>query len=69
MDFKELMKFADTADTVNAIVIYTFFGVAALLLILLILWVIMKLSNFISRKKDKNIMREELTDEEQLFGD
>ena len=50
MDFKELMKFADTADTVNAIVIYAFFGVAALLLILLILWGIMKLSNFISRK-------------------
>ena len=48
MDFKELMKFADTADTVNAVVIYAFFGVAALLLILLILWGIMKLSNFIS---------------------
>ena len=63
------MKFADTADTVNAIVIYASFGVAALLLILLILWGIMKLSNFISRKKGKNIMREELTDEEQLFGD
>ena len=69
MDFKGLMKFADTADTVNAIVTYAFFGVAALLLILLILWGIMKLSNFISRKKGKNIMREELTDEEQLFGD
>ena len=69
MDFKELMKFADTADTVNAVVIYAFFGVAALLLILLILWGIMKLSNFISRKKGKNSLREELTDEEQLFGD
>lgn len=69
MDFKEIMQLADKADTVNAVVIYAFFGVAALLLILLILWGIMKLSNFISRKKGKKIMREELTDEEQLFGD
>ena len=69
MDFKEIMQLADKADTVNAVVIYAFAGVAALLLILLILWGIMKLSNFISRKKGKNIMQEELTDEEQLFGD
>lgn len=69
MDFKEIMQLADKADTVNAVVIYAFAGVAALLLILLILWGIMKLSNFISRKKGKNIMQEEMTDEEQLFGD
>lgn len=69
MDFKELMKFADTADTMNSIVIYALTGVLTLLLILLILWGIMKLSDFISRKKGRNILREEPTDEEELFGD
>lgn len=69
MDFKELMKFADTADTMNSIVIYALTGVMALLLILLILWGILKLSDFISRKKGRTVLREEPTDEEELFGD
>lgn len=69
MDFKELAKLADTADTMNVVVIYALTGVIALLLILLILWGIMKLSDFISRKKGRTVLREEPTDEEQLFGD
>lgn len=69
MDFKELMHLTDGADTLNGIMLYVLAGIGALLAILLIVWLLFKLSALISRKKSHTIQKDEPTDEEQLFGD
>ncbi|MCM1494917.1 MAG: hypothetical protein NC089_03875 [Bacteroides sp.] len=69
MDFKELMHLTDGADTLNGIMLYVLAGIGALLAILLIVWLLFKLSALISRKKNHTIQKDEPTDEEQLFGD
>lgn len=69
MDFNELMNLSDKADTLNGVLLYIIAGIGALLAILLIVWLLFKLSSFIQRKKDHTIQKDEPTDEEQLFGD
>ncbi len=69
MDFKEIMNFSDTTNTIGGAMLYILAGVGALLLILLIVWLLFKLSAFISKKKGDMPKKEEPSDEEQLFGD
>lgn len=69
MDFKELMHLTDGADTLSGIILYVLAGIGALLAILLIVWLLFKISTFIQRRKNHTIQKDEPTDEEQLFGD
>lgn len=69
MDFRELMHLTDGADQLSAIMLYILAGIGALLAILLIVWLLFKLSAFIQRKKNHTVHKDEPTDEEQLFGD
>ncbi len=69
MDFRELMHLTDGADTLSGIMLYVLAGIGALLAILLIVWLLFKLSAFIQRKKNHTVQKNEPTDEEQLFGD
>lgn len=68
MDIKEMMDLSHTANAVSGIVLYVAAGIGALFLILFIVWLLFKLSNYIRRKKGY-LEKEEMSDEEQLFGD
>lgn len=69
MDFKDIMHLSDTTDAASSIMLYVLAGVGVLLVILLIVWLLFKLSAFIDRKKNHMKPKDEPTDEEQLFGD
>ncbi len=69
IDLKDFLNLSDTANMVNGIFLYILAGVAALLLILLIVWLLFKISGFFHKKKGESMTKEEPTDEEQLFGD
>lgn len=69
IDLKEFLNLSDTANMVNGIFLYILAGVAALLLILLIVWLLFKISGLFHKKKGESMTKEEPTDEEQLFGD
>jgi hypothetical protein len=63
------MKVSDHAESMSDVVIYIIAGIGILLAILVIVWLLFKLSSFISGKKGGRNKKEELTDEEELFGD
>lgn len=69
MDFKDFMNLSDKADTLSGVMLYILAGIGALLLILLLVWLLFKLLDFIKRKKGHTIGTEEPSDEEQLFGE
>lgn len=69
MDFKKFFDVFGITDSLNGDVLYIVAGIAALFVILLIVWLLFKLSDFIRRKKGHSYFAEEISDEEQLFGD
>ncbi|MBQ8148267.1 MAG: hypothetical protein IJ040_05705 [Lachnospiraceae bacterium] len=69
MNFDEIMDLSNKADAFSSIMLYILAGVGALLAILLIVWLLFKLSAFIKGKKGDTILKDVPTDEEQLFGD
>ncbi len=68
MDIKELLDLSHTANAVSGIILYVAAGIGALFLILFIVWLLFKISNYIRRKKG-HMAKDEPSDEEQLFGD
>ena len=69
MDFKDFMNLSVKADTLSGIMLYVLTGIGALLLILFIVWLLFKLSNFIKNRKENKFLKKEPSDEEQLFGE
>lgn len=69
MDFKEIMNVSEQAESMSNIVIYIVAGIGILLAILVIVWLLFKLSAMINQKKDKNYKKQEKSEEEELFGD
>lgn len=69
MDFKKFMNLSVKADALSGIILYVLSGIAALLLILFIVWLLFKLSNLIKNRKGHKALKEEQSDEEQLFGE
>ena len=69
MDFKDFMHLSDQADTLSGVMLYVLAGIGALLVILFIVWLLFKLSDFIQNRKKHTNLKEEPTDEEHLFGD
>ena len=69
MDFKDFMNLSDQADTLSGVMLYVLAGIGALLVILFSVWLLFKLSAFIQNRKKHTNLKEEPTDEEQLFGD
>lgn len=68
MDFSELLNITEKVDVFSGMFVYVLAGIGVLLAILALVWLLMKLSSFISRKS-KGLSKEEPSDEEQLFGD
>lgn len=69
MDFKDFMNLSNSAESLSGILLYILAGIGILLLILLIVWLLFKLSALIRQKKGHTIMKEKPTDEEELFGE
>lgn len=68
MDFNDFKNISIQAESFYDVMIMVIMGVAALLLILVLVWLMMKLSDLISRKKNGR-NKPEKTDEEEIFGD
>lgn len=69
MDFSEILHLSDSTNIVSGAILYIIAGIGALLLILLIVWLLFKVSELFNRKKGETSKKKELSDEEQLFGD
>lgn len=69
MDFKDFMHLSDTADTLSGTMLYVLAAIGVLFAIIFIVWLLFKLSAFIQKKKNHMNLKQEPTDEEQLFGD
>lgn len=63
MDFKKFFDVFGITDSLNGVVLYIVAGIAALFVILLIVWLLFKLSDFIRRKKGHSYFAEEISDE------
>lgn len=69
MDFKQIMDVSENAESMSNIVIYIVAGIAVLLAILVIVWLLFKLFAVIDNKKGKGQRKVEKTEEEELFGE
>ena len=68
MDFSDFKNILSQTESIYETLIMVIMGVAALLLILVLVWLMIKLSEIISRKKQGE-KKPEKTDEEEIFGD
>lgn len=69
MDFSEILHLSDSTSMVSSTILYIIAGIGALLLILLIVWLLFKISELFNRKSGEPSKKKDLSDEEQLFGD
>lgn len=69
MDFNDIMNLSNSADTLSGVMVYIIAGLGSLFVILLIVWLLFKLSAFIKSKKGTEVLKEQPTDEELLFGE